>query len=183
MKNTLHLICILLLFAACKSPEARRPVSQKSGTRFDKSIALNKKRIAIEEAEIQKIIELDDSHEYFASEGGFWYTYEEKDSVETQTPLVGDLVSFNYDLNTLIGNGIMSTEEVGDQVYQIDQSNQDLISGIREGLKLMKEGETITVLLPSHKAYGYYGFEDKIGSNVGIRSTITLNKIKTKTDD
>ncbi|MFT5751617.1 MAG: FKBP-type peptidyl-prolyl cis-trans isomerase, partial [Dokdonia sp.] len=67
--------------------------------------------------------------------------------------------------------------------YQIDQSNQDLISGIREGLKLMKEGETITVLLPSHKAYGYYGFEDKIGSNVSIRSTITLNKIKTKTDD
>jgi FKBP-type peptidyl-prolyl cis-trans isomerase len=81
-----------------------------------------------------------------------------------------------------MGNGIMSTEEVGDQVYKIDQSNQDLISGFREGLKLMKEGETITVLLPSHKAYGYYGFEDKIGSNVSIRATINLNKIKTKTD-
>ena len=56
MKNALHLIWILLLFAACKSPEARRPISQTSSTRIDNSIAINKKRIAIEEADIQKII-------------------------------------------------------------------------------------------------------------------------------
>lgn len=183
MRHPIHFLWILLIFSACKSPEARRPVSQKSGTRIDNSIAMNKKRIAIEESDIQKIIARDSSHTYTATEGGFWFTYEKKDTLTTQTPLVGDLVSFNYNLSTLIGNPILSTEEVGDQVYQIDQSNQDLISGIREGLKLMKEGETITVLLPSHKAYGYYGFEDKIGSNVSIRSTITLNKIKTKTDD
>ncbi|MFT5862981.1 MAG: gliding motility-associated peptidyl-prolyl isomerase [Flavobacteriales bacterium] len=183
MKNALHLIWILLLFAACKSPEARRPISQKSGTRIDNSIVMNKKRIAIEEADIQKIIARDTTHVYAATEGGFWYTYEKRDTIATQTPLVGELVSFNYNLSTITGNSILSTAAVGDQVYQIDQSNQDLISGIREGLKLMKEGETITVLLPSHKAYGYYGFEDKIGSNVSIRSTITLNKIKTKTDD
>lgn len=183
MKKALHLIWILLLFAACKSPEARQPISQTSGTRIDNSIAINKKRIATQEAYIQKIIEEDVSHAYTATEGGFWYAYQKRDTIATQTPLVGDLVSFNYNLSTLKGNSILSTEEVGDQVYQIDQSNQDLISGIREGLKLMKEGETITVLLPSHKAYGYYGFEDKIGSNVSIRSTITLNKIKTKTDD
>ena len=43
----------------------------------------------------------------------------------------------------------------------------------------MKEGETVTFLFPSHKAFGYYGYEDKIGSNLPIQSTVTLNQIKT----
>ncbi|MFT5752598.1 MAG: gliding motility-associated peptidyl-prolyl isomerase, partial [Dokdonia sp.] len=116
MKNALHLIWILLLFAACKSPEARRPISQKSGTRIDNSIVMNKKRIAIEEADIKKIIARDTTHVYAATEGGFWYTYEKRDTIATQTPLVGELVSFNYNLSTITGNSILSTAAVGDQV-------------------------------------------------------------------
>jgi len=44
-------------------------------------------------------------------------------------------------------------------------------------LKLMKEGETITFLFPSYKAYGYYGIENKLGTNVPIQCTVTLNSI------
>ena len=45
------------------------------------------------------------------------------------------------------------------------------------GLKLMKEGETITFLFPSYKAYGYYGIENKLGTNIPIQCTVTLNSI------
>lgn len=180
MKRPLLLVLVLLFLTACKGPEARRPVYQKTGTRIDNSIAINKKRVAIEEADIQKAIAREANTAYIASENGFWYTYKKKDTLNTVTPEVGDLVSFNYDLKTLAGNTIVSEAEVGNQVYQIDQSNQDLISGIREVLKIMKPGEVVTVLMPSHKAYGNYGYEDKIGSNVSIRATITLNEIKTK---
>ena len=72
-----------------------------------------------------------------------------------------------------------SEEELGTQTYQIEQSNQELISGLKDGLKLMKEGETVTFLLPSHKAFGYYGYLDKIGSNWPIQTRVTLNTIKT----
>jgi FKBP-type peptidyl-prolyl cis-trans isomerase len=46
----------------------------------------------------------------------------------------------------------------------------------------MKEGETVTFLFPSHQAYGYYGDNDKIGTHVALKSTVTLNKIKPKTE-
>ena len=41
----------------------------------------------------------------------------------------------------------------------------------------MKEGESITFLFPSQKAYGYYGDEEKIGSNVPLVCDVSLLKL------
>ena len=106
-----------------------------------------------------------------------------KDTLGKQAPKVGDLVLFNYNIAAITGNELVSKEELGNAVTQIDQSNPDIITGIREGLKLMKEGETMTFLFPSYKAYGYYGFEDKIPSNIPVRSTVTLLEIKDQSNE
>ena len=92
-------------------------------------------------------------------------------------PKYGDNVVFSYDIKKLSGETILSQNETGLQNYVVDQTNQELISGIRDGIKLMKEGETVTFLFPSHKAYGYYGLENRLGTNVPIQSTITLKSI------
>ena len=60
--------------------------------------------------------------------------------------------------------------------YAMDK--EKLFSGLRQGLKLMKTGETVTFLFPSHKAFGYYGDKEKIGSNVPITAKVTLHEIK-----
>jgi len=54
---------------------------------------------------------------------------------------------------------------------------EELFSGLREGLKLMKTGETITFLFPSQKAFGYYGDDNKIGINMPIVCEVTVNLI------
>ena len=54
---------------------------------------------------------------------------------------------------------------------------QELFTGLREGLKLMKAGETVTFLFPSQKAYGYYGDENKIGTNIPLICQVTVNSI------
>ena len=41
----------------------------------------------------------------------------------------------------------------------------------------MKQGETITFLFPSFKAFGYYGIDNKLGTNIPVQCTVTLNKI------
>ena len=177
-KESILIVIILLCLSACQEPEAREPISQKSGSYIAESVKRNKELIAEEEAFIKKLIKRDTIRTYETSENGFWYTYVKRDTLTTNRPLKGDIVNFTYDLQTLSGTTILSKEEIGPQVVKIDQSNQELISGIRDGLKLLKEGETVTFLFPSHKAYGYYGFEDKIGSNIPIRSTVTLLQIK-----
>lgn len=97
-----------------------------------------------------------------------------RDTVSTVFPKLGDQVVFRYDIKRLNGTPILAEAE---ENYRVDQSNQELISGIRDGIKLMKAGETVTFLFPSHKAYGYYGIIDKLETNVPVQSTITLKSI------
>ncbi|WP_031425696.1 gliding motility-associated peptidyl-prolyl isomerase GldI [Flavimarina sp. Hel_I_48] len=183
MRNLLYLL-LLCVLASCKTPEARRPVSQNSGSYIDASIARNKKLNKAEESAILKEIKNNPEQEYIASADGFWYTYDtkEKDSIDKSFPQVGDVVTFTYDIQSIAGEEIVSKKELGTQTYQIDQSNQELMPGLRAGIKLMREGETVTFLFPSHKAFGYYGYENKIGMNRPIKSTVTLQSITLKTE-
>lgn len=175
MRKLIFMLLGIMLVVSCKSPEARRPVTQKSGSYINESIERNKKIVAAEEEQIKKIIEKDSTHEYISSPNGFWYYYHTKDTTGAATPEFGDIVEFDYNLRTLEGQNIYSKEELPTRTYAMDK--EKLFSGLREGLKLMKEGETVTFLFPSHKAFGYYGDKKKIGTNVPVISTVTLNKI------
>lgn len=181
-------IITILVFAflvvSCSDTVARKPVSQNTSSYVNKStIARNKELVAIDEKTINTFISQDTLNDYTASPSGFWYTYVQKDTLGKRTPNVGDLVLFQYDIQTINGEMLFTQEEIGNTISKIDQSNQELITGLREGLKLIREGETITFLFPSHKAYGYYGREDKVPSNTPIKSTVTLLEIKDQTKD
>lgn len=172
------LMCFLLIAASCKTPEARRPVKQASGSFIKESAERNKAIYEEEEKKINSLMASNPGTEFLSSESGFWYYYIYRDSLNLPQPEYGDIVTFHYDIRSLDGKIILSEKDNGLQTYRIDQSNQDLISGIRDGLKLMREGEKVTFLLPSFKAYGYYGIENKLGTNVPIQSTVTLKSIE-----
>jgi FKBP-type peptidyl-prolyl cis-trans isomerase len=55
---------------------------------------------------------------------------------------------------------------------------QNILMGLRHGIKLMKKSEKVTFLFPSHMAYGYHGDDRRIGTNEPIICTVTLNDIK-----
>ncbi len=177
MRIILLALSILFLLFSCKAPEARKPISIKSGTFISdsKSIHRNKELAAKEEAIIQKIIDNDTVHDYITSEGGFWYYYNKKDTLSSRTPRFGDFVTFTHDVKDLNGNMIYSQQELDTITYYIDK--EELFLGLREGLKLMKEGETVTFLFPSYQAYGYYGDNHKIGTNIPLKTEVTLHKI------
>ncbi|WP_029037016.1 gliding motility-associated peptidyl-prolyl isomerase GldI [Salinimicrobium xinjiangense] len=181
MKMKLIMLLSGLLLFSCKSPEARRPVTQKSGSYINQSVERNKKIVAEEEAQIQKIIENDSANDYISSPNGFWYYYNKKDTTTTKTPEFGDIVKFDYSLQTLDGKNIYTDEEIAPRTYTMDQ--EQLFSGLREGLKLMREGETVTFLFPSHKAFGYYGDKKRIGSDVPVISKVTLMEITEDNED
>jgi len=176
MNQIVPFLCLFFLFlSACKAPESRRPISSTSGSFIDESINRNKKLAANEEAKIKEIIDQDSLNTYIASNGGFWYYYKKKDTLATKTAIFGDVVNFNYDIKDLEGNVIYNQEEIDTVSYAIDK--EELFFGLREGLKLMKEGETVTFLFPSYQAYGYYGDNNKIGTNIPLISKVTLHKI------
>lgn len=175
MKKSLIIVLLIGLFFGCKSPEARQPISRKSGS-FIKASA--ERNIKLNEKEHQRIASIMESHpdiNYMASENGFWYYYNTKVEQDTITPGFGDIVNFNYNIKDLNGNVIYSFDEIPTQNYKMDQ--EELFTGLREGLKLMKAGETVTFLFPSQKAFGYYGDTKKIGANVPLMCQVTVNSI------
>jgi gliding motility-associated peptidyl-prolyl isomerase len=173
--NKLLIIALVFLAFSCKTPEARRPVSATSGSFIDASVERNKKLNAKEKAFIENIMK-QEKQDYIASESGFWYYYNNKvDNDTLTTPDFGDVINYNYNVKNINGNLIYSSEEIKTQTYAMDK--EELFTGLREGLKLMKSGETVTFLFPSQKAYGYYGDENKIGSNVPLICEVTINSI------
>jgi len=53
--------------------------------------------------------------------------------------------------------------------------------GLRDAIKIMKKGEEITFLFPSHIGYGYHGDNEEIGTNEPLLCTVKLNDIKKDT--
>jgi len=177
IKNIL-LIFLSLTLWNCTKPIPRKPISKQSGSFIIQSIERNKQLKEEEETYIKSLIKKDTTQTYLESGSGFWYTYKKKDTISTTKPTFGDIVNFDYDLRYLNGDTIYSKKTLKNQNRVIDK--EVLFYGLREGLKLMKEGETIEFIFPSQHAYGYYGDENKIGTNVPLLSKVTLNKITKK---
>ncbi|OUR92286.1 gliding motility-associated peptidyl-prolyl isomerase GldI [Flavobacteriales bacterium 34_180_T64] len=181
MNRLITIALIVCCFFGCKSPEARIPVSVSSGSFIDASVERNKKLFKKEQHQIQTIIDANPEVDYFASESGFWYYYNTKIEQDSITPNFGDIVNFNYTVKDFNDVEIYSIEELQSQDYAMDQ--EELFTGLREGLKLMKPGETITFLFPSQKAYGYYGDSNKIGANIPLICEVTVNTITQNQND
>ena len=163
-----------LLVSSCKqSQEARRPVSQASGTFMKKSADRNKKLIATEEGLIDSIIKSNPKVKYIASTKGYWYTYLVQNKLDTLTPKKGDVAFFEYEIKDLKGRIIYSQIELKPQTYAVDKQN--IMTGLREGIKLMHKKEKVVFLFPSHIAYSYHGDDKKIGPNQPLLCTVTLH--------
>lgn len=163
-----------ILVASCKQhQEARRPISRASGTFMKKSAEKNKKLIAGEEGQIEALIKSNPKIKYIVATKGYWYTYLIRNTLDTLTPKKGDVAFFDYEIKDLKGNIIYSQLELRPQTYSIDKQN--IMTGLREGIKLMRKKEKVIFLFPSHIAYGYHGDDKKIGVNQPLLCTVTLH--------
>jgi gliding motility-associated peptidyl-prolyl isomerase len=176
MKNSKSIAIVfflLVLVASCKQQqEARKPISQASGSFMKKSIQRNKKMIAGEEEQINAVIKKNPKAKFIASSKGYWYSYAIKNELDTLTPKKGDVAFFDYEVKDLKGNIIYSELELRPQTYYIDK--QDIMMGLRDGIKLMRKKEKVNFLFTSHMGYGYHGDNKKIGTNQPLLCTVTL---------
>lgn len=179
MKKTILLISLIgFNFISCQTPEEpRKPISHQSGSYMKESSERNKKIAKKEKEAILSLIEKD-TLTYHQSENGFWYAYINENKNDTITPKKGDQVVFSYNISDLMGNEIYSQEELGVKEYYIDE--EVIFSGLRQGLKLMKEGEKMFFVFQSFKAFGATGDRDKIPTNTPITAAVELLEINPK---
>jgi len=176
MKNTLLVFILIGLLTSCGNPKPRKPITRTGNYDMSESVTFNKKLLLHEEKMFQSIMDTDSIHTYHDSHYGFWYTYLTQNKQDSIMPVKGDRVTFLYDIKSIDGNQIYTQEDLGKKEYLVDQ--QDFMQGIQEGIKMMKVDEKVIFLLPSQKAYAYYGDEKKIGSNTPLIVTVELLDIQ-----
>lgn len=80
----------------------------------------------------------------------------------TQGPkaVSGKKAKVNFEISLLNGKVCYSSKEKGAETFLIDQDNIE--SGLHEGIKYMRVGEKAIFILPPHRAHGLVGDMDKI---------------------
>ena len=157
MRTVKRIAILALLVISCSKPEARKPIVRKTSSFMNESIERNKLLTQVENELLQKKMNADSDREYINSEQGFWYYYDLRPDAESPLPESGDEVVFSYEILNLEEEVIFSRDELGEVVYRVDK--EELITGLQDGIKLMRSGEKVTFLFPSYKAYGYSGNE------------------------
>lgn len=175
MQNKVWVILLLFTFS-CSKPVPRRPVSHHTESFFEESIERNKKINALEENAIKYYIAQDSSKTYMSSSNGFWYAYVKQEESKARKPMLGDKVVFDYEILNLNNKILYSYQELGEVEYKIDKEEIEI--GLQSGLKLMKVGEEVSFLFPSHRALGVLGDKDKIGMNQPLIYRVRLINIK-----
>lgn len=72
----------------------------------------------------------------------------------------GMFVSVSYDITNLKGDTLYSVLKSKPEEFQVEQSEKE--SGLHEVIKKMKDGDHAIVVIPSYRAHGISGDEDKI---------------------
>lgn len=175
-RNTIGLLTLIFAMVSCSQQQARQPVSRSSGSFIQESVERNKKLIAGEEAQIDALIKSDKEHQYTASKKGYWYYYAVRNTTDTLRPKKGDIATFDYEIQDLKGNVIYSEIELGPQTYAVDKQN--ILMGLRDGIKLMHKGEKVVFLFPSHLVYGYRGDTKRVDRNVPLIISVNLTDFK-----
>ncbi len=175
LKNIMPLAFVAIL-ASCSQQQARKPLTQTSGKFMKESVNRNIKLIANEEALIDSVIRKNPERKYIASAKGYWYFYETQNTKDTLRPKRGDVAFFDYEIADLQGNVIYSEVELKPQTYLVDKQN--ILMGMRDGIKLMHKNEKVSFLFPSHLGHGYRGDNDRIPPNLPLIVTVNLRDFK-----
>jgi FKBP-type peptidyl-prolyl cis-trans isomerase FkpA len=176
MNPNIFVLLLLAFFLACNSPSPRRPIVKSSTPVLEKSVTLNKKIVAREQAYIKRFVAKDTLNDYINSNKGFWYCYLRKNSSESN-PSKGNQVFYEQEIQSLDGTVLLSKEALGIQSYIVDKEHR--IKGIQEGIKMMRLGEEVQFVFSSFVAYRSKGnLEYNIGPNQPVVCRIKLISIK-----
>jgi FKBP-type peptidyl-prolyl cis-trans isomerase FkpA len=86
--------------------------------------------------------------------------------------LPGMKATVKYKVSLLNGRVCYSSDLTGNEQFVVD--NDEVESGLHEGVKRMKVGNKAKFILPSHLAHGLIGKEDKIPAHAPIVYDIEL---------
>jgi len=174
------LAVLAVLLYSCGQQEARRPVQAQQGTFYRISAERARALLEQEQKAMDMLIEEDSTHTYLESTYGFFYAYTKGPDSSAIRPRPGDITAIRYRLSNLSGEVLYSYADIDTLAYMVDRDER-LFKGLRDAVKVLRNGESARFLIPSSLAYGFAGDGDRIGPAIPLIADLELiDVIKTE---
>ncbi len=147
-------VAFILSFCTAQ-PDERNKISKK-----ELRAALRESNKAHVRYENQEIIDFLNRYKWPVTETGTglrYYIYDHGDGTKVQE---GTKIRYSYDVRFLNGNLVYSLGN--EKPMESIMPDGEMISGLLEALKLLREGDKAKIIIPSHLAFGVAGDGDRI---------------------
>lgn len=171
--STFWIVLFSLLLASCSGKNQSGSSKSNINLTENQLIQLNKKWVAKENAEIDDFIRQKHWDMKETPTGLRYMIYHQGDGEKAK---VGDMATIAYTVSLLNGTVVYSSTQSGLKTFRIGHSTE--VSGLEEGIILLKVGDKAKFLLPSHLAYGLSGDGRKVPPDVPIIYDVKLVQLK-----
>jgi len=170
----MRLIPILLMTGLCScggSTEKKMP-SAGSGAMNDSVVVYNQHIVGTESQEIDDYI-LRHHWDMTRTETGLRIMIYKTGSGPKVRP--GDSVTIDFTISLLTGDPVFKSDSTVHLTFQ--PGKRDVVSGLEEGIMLMRKGDRAKLIVPSHLAFGLLGDLKNIHGRAALVYDVALSGI------
>lgn len=153
---------LLIALVSCRKTAPQLPANKQDASDSVEvsMLKINQKLILHEDSMLADYISRSDS-DFIKNNLGFWYKINTKTDGASMKEKSKCFVF--YRVYSLENNLLLEKNDT------IQIGKKQIINGIEEGVKLMKKGESATLILPWYEAYGMKGYEDKVKAYTSVK--------------
>lgn len=164
----LAMLVPLIIFTHCGNDRTHPPESPPGKLR-ESLIKANKQAVETEKEQIDDFLR---RHKWDMQETGTGLRYMIYENGDGKIPEEGDTVRLAYTTSLLNGDTVYTSVEKGPMIFVLGRG--EAISGLEEGILLMKVGDRAKFIIPSHLAFGLIGDQNKIRDKVTLVYDVKL---------
>ena len=166
IKNIVILSLIISL-VSCREKATNRSFNPRPGK--DEMVDLNRYLVQKDRERIKNYIERKSLNMY-ESPTGLWYQIKNEGTGKNFAD--NDKIVMNYECSLLDGTKCYSSKDLGPK--EIILGRGEMVSGLNEGLRLLKPGAEAIFIIPPFMAYGLLGDRKMIPSRSVIVYTVNI---------
>jgi FKBP-type peptidyl-prolyl cis-trans isomerase FkpA len=174
IRSILYIVFVVFAFAAisCGSQDKKVQVIYTDSLK-DPLANVNKDLVESEDVQIHDFIKRYGWDMEETGTGLRYLIYKKGDGIKAEA---GKTAKINFTVRLITGDLCYTAKGDSAKEFLIGKSNE--ISGLEEGILLMKVGDKAKFIIPSHLAFGLLGDEDKIPKRATLVYDVELIEIK-----
>lgn len=169
------IILTILTAVGCGDRDGRVPYTQRVPPTQESLIEENKEALRLEEKDIKRYVDRS-GLPFNTTARGVRYVILRDVPGATASP--DQWATLNYRLELLNGDTAYATGPGEPETFKVEMD--DVESGLHEGIQLLSPGDSAVLIIPSYRAHGLIGDQDRIPMRSSLVYRVGLVKLSRK---